>query len=139
MAGLHGCLENSTPSVFPGQRPRGLKTFYDYIVPAAVDKLAKSWDAKTSEAHFITTSRNFVVKKTEEEENWVVFKRDSGQIVSEIFPDQKKAEAFCRSREVPVIETINALYIHEEMRADLQKYGLPYLGAVGKRQTHPKN
>lgn len=120
---------------FPWANAEGLKTFYDHFVPSAVEKLAKSWNAQIGEAHFTTMSRNFGVGKAAEGENWLVFNRDTRQIVGEEFSDRGKAEEFRRSKEVPVFETVNALYVHEEMRADIRKNGLPYLGAIGKRLT----
>lgn len=118
---------------FPWANAEGLKTFYDRFVPSAVEKLAKSWGTQTGEAHFATLSRNFGVSKVAGKTIWLVFNRGTGEIVGEEFSDPDKAEEFRRSMEVSVSETVNALYLHEAMAADIRKNGLPYLGAVGKR------
>ncbi|KAB2309552.1 hypothetical protein F8A87_09830 [Betaproteobacteria bacterium SCN2] len=118
---------------FPWANAEGLKTFYDRFVPAAVEKLAKSWGTQTGEAHFTTLSRNFDVRKVTGKASWLVFNRESDEVMGEEFADPDKAEEFRRSMEVPVSETVNALYLHEAMADDIRKNGLPYLGAVGKR------
>jgi hypothetical protein len=118
---------------FPWANAEGLNTFYDCIVPAAVEKLAKSWGAKLDAAHIPTFSRRFAVRKLTGTPKWVVFKVDSGRTVGEEFSEQNKAEAFRRSKEVPVLESVTILYIAETMRSDLKAIGLPCLGAVGKR------
>lgn len=120
---------------FPWANAEGLKTFYDHIVPTAVEKLAKSWGAQLEQAQITTTSRHFVVQKVAEKERWLVFNMDSGLAVSEEFIDQDKADELRKSMEVPVLETVTALYVTDGIRADILKNGLPYLGAVGKRQV----
>jgi hypothetical protein len=119
---------------FPWANADGLATFYDHIVPAAADKLAKSWGAKLNTAQFPTLSRHYGVflhgKK------WQVLDLASGKIVSEDFSDHEMAEAFRRSKEVSVLENVPALYLTTEMQADIRDNGLPYLGSVGKRLRH---
>ena len=119
---------------FPWANADGLVTFYDHIVPAAADKLAKSWGAKLNTAQFSTLSRHYGVflhgKK------WQVLDLASGKIVSEDFSDHEMAEAFRRSKEVSVLENVPALYLTTEMQADIRDNGLPYLGSVGKRLRH---
>lgn len=75
---------------FPWAIAEGLKTFYDSIVPAAVKKLARSWDAQVGETHFITLSRNYDITKGDK--GWVVFDRKSNEIVSDEFSSFGKAE-----------------------------------------------
>lgn len=118
---------------FPWANADGLATFYDRIVPAAVEKLAKSWNAKLDMAQFPTLSRNFRVRKVTGAEKWCVSNLVSGQIVGEEFACQYQAEIFRRSKEVAVLESVTTLFLSDEVRADIRKYGLPYLGAVGKR------
>ena len=111
----------------------GLKTFYDCIVPKAVEKLAKSWEAQLGIAQFSTLSRRFGVRKMAEKESWQVLNLISREIIDEEFSNFDQAEAFRRSKEVAVLESVPALYVSDEMRADVRRNGLPYLGAVGKR------
>ncbi len=120
---------------FPWANADGLVTFYDYIVPAAADKLAKSWGAKLNTAQFSTLSRNYGVWSGGKN-RWRVLNLASGKVVSEDFSDHDMAEAFRRSKEVSVLESVPALYLASEMRADICEHGLPYLGSVGKRLRH---
>ncbi len=119
---------------FPSANADGLATFYDRIVPAAVEKLAKSWNTKLDIAQFSTLSRNFKVRKLTKTGKWCVLNSASGQIVSEEFVHQYQAEIFRRSKESTVLESVTALFLSDEMRANIRKNGLPYLGAIGKRQ-----
>lgn len=120
---------------FPWANADGLKTFYDRIVPMAVEKLVKPWGAKLDLAQFSTLSRNFVVRKVTGKVSWQVLNLGSGKMVREEFDDWGKAEEFRRSNEVTVLENVTALYLSDEMRADIRENGLPYLGAVGKRSS----
>lgn len=120
---------------FPRANADGLKTFYDRFVPTAVEKLAKSWGAKLAEAQFSTLSRNFEVRKMAGRGRWQVLNLGSGKMATEEFDDWGKAEEFRRSNEVTVLESVTALYLSDEMRADIRENGLPYLGAVGKRSS----
>lgn len=132
-AGIAWLPGNLHAERFPWANADGLKKFYNCIAPAAVEKLGKSWGAKLDEAQFTTLSRRFGVRKVKGKERWLVLHLDSGQIVGEEFADPVKAGAFRRSKEVPILESVTALYISDEMRADIRENGLPYLGAVGKR------
>ncbi len=118
---------------FPWANAAGLKIFYDRIVPAAVEKLAKSWGLQLSAAQFPTLSRHFGVRKVAGTEKWRVLNLDSGQFVGEVFSNRYLAEVFRRSKETPVLENVTALCITDDMRTDIRKNGLPYLGAVGRR------
>jgi hypothetical protein len=118
---------------FPWANAEGLITFYDHIVPAAVEKLAKSWEAHLDTAHFSTLSRRFAVRKLAGKEKWIVCNLASGQSVGEEFSEPDKAETFRRSKEGTVVESVTALPISDEMRKDIQANGLPCLGSVGKR------
>lgn len=120
---------------FPWANADGLKAFYDRIVPAAVVKLVKSWGAQLDEAQFPTLSRHFEVRRVAGTNKWKVLNRESGRSGDEEFFDQDAAEVFRRSKEVPVLEKITAVYLSDEMRIDLRQHGLPYLGAVGQRQV----
>ena len=118
---------------FPWANADGLTTFYDRIVTAAVEKLARSWGAQLDAAQFPTLSRQFGVRKVAGAEKWRVLNLASGEIVGEAFSSQYQAEAFRRSKEVSVLERVAALYLADEMRADIRQNGLPYLGAAGNR------
>lgn len=118
---------------FPWANAEGLKTYYDHIVPVAVEKLGRSWGAKLDAAQFSTMSRHFGVRQVTGKEKWRVLNLDSGQTVGEEFTEPDKAEEFRRSQETSVLENVTALYVSDEMRTDIRKNGLPYLGAVGKR------
>jgi len=111
----------------------GLKTFYDRIVPAAVEKLGRSWGAQLDEAQLKTLSRRYGVRKQKGKEGWQVLNLESGKFVGDEFTDPDKAEVFRGSKESPILENAPALYVSDEMRADIRKNGLPCLGAVGKR------
>lgn len=112
---------------------KGLKGFYDQIVPTAVEKLAKSWGAKLCEAQFTTLSRRFGVRQLKQGPQWRVINLESSHVLDEVFSDQDKAEDFRRAQETSVLETVTCLSLSPEMRADIRENGLPYLGAVGKR------
>ncbi|WP_422902007.1 hypothetical protein [Propionivibrio sp.] len=114
----------------------GLKVFYDQIVPSAVEKLAKSWGATLGEAQFATLSRCFGVRRLTGSGNWRVMNLDSRQLIADEFPDFDSAEAFRRSKETHVFETVACLSLSHEMRSDILENGLPYLGAVGKRRVN---
>lgn len=118
---------------FPLANADGLKTFYDRIVPAAVAKLGRSWGVELAEARFSTLSRNFGVRKVARAERWSVVNLESGQVDDEQFPNWDKAEEFRRSKETTVLENATALYLSDDIRADIRKHGLPQLGAVGWR------
>jgi hypothetical protein len=117
---------------FPWANADGLTIFYDRIVPAAVDKLAQAWGVTLGLAQFSTLSRRFAVRRATGTGRWHVVNLESLQSVGD-FSDRHEAEVSRRSKEEPVVESVPALYISDEMRADLMKIGLPYLGAVGKR------
>lgn len=118
---------------FPWANAEGLKTFYDRIVPAAVEKLAKSWGAQLNTARFSTLSRHFFVRQLAGGSIWQVISLSSGKVVGENFTNYVPAEAFRRSIEDSVLERVPALYLSYGMRDDIRDNGLPYLGAVGKR------
>lgn len=118
---------------FPRANADGLKTFYDRFVPAAVEKLGRSWGAQLETAQLSTMSRHFGVRQVTGRDKWRVLNLDSGQVVGEEFTDRDKAEEFRRAQETSVCEDVTALFVSDEMRADIRKIGLPYLGAVGKR------
>lgn len=118
---------------FPWANAEGLKAFYDRIVPAAVEKLAKSWGAQLDAAQFSTLSRHFLVQKLANKAIWQVVSLDSGKVVGEDFTTYAGAETFRRSREDAVVEQVPALYLSDEMRDDIRDNSLPYLGTVGKR------
>ena len=118
---------------FPWAKAEGLMTFYDRIVPAAVEKLAKSWGARLVAAQFSTLSRHFRVRNLTDKTIWQVENLDSGKVIGEDFSNYAAAETFRRSMEVAVVERVTALYLSDEMRDDIRENGLPYLGAVGKR------
>ncbi len=120
---------------FPWANADGLKAFYDRIVPAAVEKLIRSWGAQLVEAPLPTLSRNFEVRKVASTKRWRVFHRESGRPSDEEFFDQDTAEVFRRSLEVPAVERIPAVYLSDEMTVDMRQHGLPHLGAVGPRQA----
>lgn len=118
---------------FPWANAEGLKAFYDRIVPAAVEKLAKSWGARLDAAQFSTLSRHFRVRELADKPIWQVWSLDSRKVVGEDFASFAAAEAFRRSKEDSVVERVTALYLSDEMRTDIRDNGLPCLGAVGKR------
>ncbi|MER2517063.1 MAG: hypothetical protein ABTR92_11820 [Candidatus Accumulibacter phosphatis] len=118
---------------FPWANADGLKTFYDRIVPAAVAKLGRSWGVELVEAQLSPSTRNFGVRKVPQAERWSVVNLDSGQVEDEQFLNWEKAEEFRRSKETTALENVTALYLSDQIRADIRKYGLPQLGAVGKR------
>ncbi len=120
---------------FPWANAEGLKTFYDRLVPAAVEKLAKSWGAQMNAAQFSTLSRHFLVRMLADKTTWQVMSLDSGKVVGENFANYAAAEAFRRSMEDSVLERVSALYLSDEMRDDIRDNGLPCLGAVGKRRA----
>jgi len=113
--------------------------FYDRIVPAAVEKLGKSWGLQLSSGQFQTLSRQFRVRKVASSGKWRVLNIESGQFIGDEFSNQHQAEEFRRSKEALVMETVPALYLSDEVRADITRNGLPYLGAIGNRrvQTPP--
>ncbi|MCX7167847.1 MAG: hypothetical protein NTV11_16440 [Rhodocyclales bacterium] len=118
---------------FPWANAEGLKAFYDRIVPAAVEKLAKSWGARLDAAQFSTLSRHFYVRNLAKTAIWQVVSLDSDKVVGEDFASYAAVEAFRRSMEDSVVERVTALYLSDEMRDDIRENGLPYLGAVGRR------
>jgi hypothetical protein len=118
---------------FPWANADGLATFYDRIVPAAVEKLAKSWDVQLGVAQFETLSRRYRVVRHSRSNTWRVEHRVSMETVGEAFTDLDAADKYCQSQEVPVMEEVGALYLTDAMRADILENGLPCLGAIGKR------
>ena len=66
---------------------------------------------------------------------WQVFNVASRKVVGEKFTTYAAAEAFRRSNEDAVMESVPALYLSDEMRIDIRDNGLPYLGAVGTRRV----
>lgn len=120
---------------FPWANADGLKAFYDRIVPAAVEKLAKSWGARLEAAQFSTLSRHFFVRNRPKTAIWQIVSLDSGKVVGEEFASYETAEACRRSMEDSVTERVTALYLSDEMRDDIRKNGLPCLGAVGTRRA----
>ena len=118
---------------YPWANAEGLKAFYDRIVPAAAEKLAKSWGARLEAAQFSTLSRHFRVRELKAKAIWQVLSLDSGKVVGDEFTSFAAAEACRRSIEDTVLECVTALYLSEEIRNDIRQNGLPYLGAVGKR------
>ncbi len=126
---------------YPWANADAFNTLYDHIVPEAVKKLAKSWGLQLSAARFptVSLSRRFAVRRVTGvtgARRWRVLKLDSSQFVGSEFANHHQAEAFRRTKENPVLESVSALFIPDEMRADILKHGLPYLGAVGKRPAH---
>lgn len=127
---------------FPWANAEGLTTFYDQIVPSAVEKLGKSWNAQAGAAQFATMSRRYRVQKVTKKTTWRVMHRETGEWMDEEFTNADVAEKFCQSLEVPVMESVGVFLLSDDMRADLLVNGLPCLGAIGKRtdavpQPHP--
>jgi hypothetical protein len=118
---------------FPWANADGLATFYDRIVPSAVEKLAKSWGAPVGIAQFATLSRRYLVQKVTRKAAWRVLNRATGETVGEEFINAETAEKFCRSMEVNVLEDVGTLHLTPAMRGDILETGLPCLGAIGKR------
>ncbi len=117
---------------FPMAEADGLKIFYDRIVLSAMAKLAKSWNVSLTTMQFSTLSRHYGVRRSGNKK-WRVLNLDTGKIVGENFSDYPLAEAFRRSKEASVFESVPALDLTNQMRADICKNGLPCLGSVGKR------
>lgn len=120
---------------FPWANAEGLATFYDHIVQAAVQKLAKSWGAQVGTTQFSTLSRHYCVEVVRSKGVWRVLNVKTGQLVGDEFVDHDKAEAFRQSMESPAVETAGALVLTPEIRTDLLRNGLPYLGSVGRRSV----
>jgi hypothetical protein len=120
---------------FPWANADGLETFYDRIVPAAVHKLVGAWGVGLEHAQLRTLSRYFIVRQRERESTWRVWNLQSGQTVDGEFADYDSAEAHRRSMETNVLENVPAVFLSDEMLADILANGLPYLGSVGKRLT----
>jgi len=118
---------------FPWANAEGLATFYDRIVPSAMEKLAKSWGAQVGAAQFATLSRHYRVQKLAGKVAWCVFNVKTGEAVGDEFANYDKAELFRRSVEVPVLEDAGTLFLTNGMRADILRNGLPYLGSIGRR------
>ena len=123
---------------FPWANADGLKIFYDRIVPSAVEKLAKSWEAKLVNARFPTLSRRYEVRRVAGSSNWNVINRKSREIAGEDFVEWWRAEMFRRTKETTVLESVTTLFISGGMRDDIRANGLPYLGAVGRRLGAPR-
>ncbi len=118
---------------FPWANAEGLTTFYDRIVPAAVEKLAKSWGVQLGMAQFETLSRRYRVIRHSRSNTWRVAHRVTMELVGEAFTDLDAAEKFCQSQEVPVMEEVSTLNVTDAMRADILAKWVTLLGAVGKR------
>ena len=118
---------------FPWANAEGLAIFYDRIVPSAMEKLAKSWGTQVGAAQFATLSRHYQVQKVAGKAAWRVFVVMTGEAVGDEFTEYDKANLFRLSVEVLVLEGAGTLFLTNEMRADILRTGLPYLGAVGKR------
>jgi hypothetical protein len=118
---------------FPWANADGLATFYDRIVPSAMEKLAKSWNAQVEIAQFATLSRRYRVQKVPKKAAWRVLNLKSGETVGDEFDNADTAEKFRQSMEVSVLEDVGTLFVTNEMRGDIQCNGLPCLGAVGRR------
>jgi hypothetical protein len=85
---------------FPWANAEGLATFYDRIVPTAMEKLAKSWSAHVGVAQFATLSRNYRVQKMAGKTNWRIINVTTGEAAGDEFTEHDKAELFRRSVEV---------------------------------------
>lgn len=113
----------------------GLKGFYDDLVPKAVKKLAKSWDAQITQIQIPTTTRSFIVKKIKTSESYEVIEKSTGRTIDHTFDNSSDAHACKIMLENPAQEDLLGLLISEEMRTDLIKNGLPCMGAIGKRNV----
>ncbi len=120
---------------FPWANANGLAAFYDRIVPAAVEKLAKSWGVQLDVAEFATLSRRYRVIPHSRSNTWRVAHRVTMESVGDAFTDLDAADEYCQSLEVPVLEEVSTLHLTDAMRADILENSLPYLGAVGKRSA----
>ncbi|OGT93922.1 MAG: hypothetical protein A2286_13305 [Gammaproteobacteria bacterium RIFOXYA12_FULL_61_12] len=118
---------------FPWAKAEGLATFYDRIVPSAIEKLAKSWGAQVGTAEISTLSRCYRVQKVQNRSAWRVLNRRTGMAAGGEFDTIDAADNFCQSLEFPVLEIVGALHLTHAMRADILTTGLPCLGAIGKR------
>lgn len=118
---------------FPWANAEGLATFYDRIVPAAMERLAKSWGAQVGATQFPTLSRHYRVQKVTGKAAWRVFNVKTGEAAGDEFADDDDAELFRRSVEVSVFEDAGTLFLTNEMRADILRNGLPCLGSIGRR------
>ena len=118
---------------FPWANAEGLATFYDLIVPSAIEKLAKAWGAQVGAAQFATLSRHYRVQKLAGKAAWRVFVVKTGEAAGDEFAEYDKAELFRRSMEISVLEDAGTLFLTDEMRADILRNGLPYLGSIGRR------
>lgn len=116
---------------FPWANSSGLNTFYDQIVPKAVERLAKSWGLPLATAQIPALSRQFKVRKVTGTARWHVLNISTGKIIGGEFPDEDKAELFRDS----IFPSITALYVPPQIREEILKNGLPFLGAVGSRAS----
>lgn len=118
---------------FPWANAEGLVAFYDRIVPAAVGRFAKAWGLGLDSTQFETLSRQYLVRQLRDGSGWYVENIGTGQRVGVEHPDFVAAEAARRALEVPVLETVPALFLSPDMRADILAQGLPVLGTISKR------
>lgn len=119
---------------YPWAHKRGLALFYDQVVAAALRRLSKPWDAKIEEITLQTLTRtNFVSQR--KDGSWSVCRNDSGASIADEFASFADAEEFRQSAESWTCESIPAMSLTTEMLGDLQKSGLPYLGAIGHRNV----
>ena len=111
----------------------GFHEFYDEIVPTAVKKLAKRWDAIHSTVQLPTLSRHYGLRIGSAAKKWRVVNLASRQQIGEEFFSWDKAEAFRQTNEVRVLETVSCLFLSTEMQRDIRENGLPCFGAVTKQ------
>lgn len=121
---------------FPWANKDGLEAFYDFIVPGAVEKLGRSWGAALNEYSFSTLSRKFKLRWVAKGSKWEVISVQTGQLIGDSFSDRQEAEAFRRSIESQVWESVSSLTLVDEIRKDVVEYGLPRLGAIGNRMAN---
>lgn len=118
---------------FSWANAEGLEGFYDDLVPKAVTKLAKSWDAELGEISISTLSRDFGIERINGTTLYRIFEKSTKQRLDQKFENLTEAHAYKNLLEKPIEETLPALIIIEVMHSDLIEKGLPSLGAVGSR------
>lgn len=112
----------------------GLQTFYDRLVPAAMQKLAAVWGRKIETSYIETLTRRYRVRQKTRPYDWCVQHVASGAITRESFSSHAVAEDYRRTLEEPVQEEVHGIFLTTAIRHDLLNNGLPYLGAIEKRK-----
>jgi hypothetical protein len=119
---------------FPWANADGLGVFYDDIVRKAVAKLGGRWNIKLQTTRIFPLENNLAIFETSDGV-FSIYQRSPYKVLISKIDTRESAENIIAELEEQT-EEVPILFIGKSARADLNSFGLPMLGAIGKCQEN---